>query len=339
MAVLIVTLCAPGVAGCTGNYQLVRRQADADARLAWFTPRAARDVGVLDRWREAVGPALVTPAPRAVASAARRLKIVSWNTALGSGDVVRFVREVRQDDTPMILLLQEVYRASPDVPADIDGDAAFASHLGGDEAPHHAHEDIAAIAARTGLQAYYAPSMRNGGAGIEEDRGNAILSSLPLSGLTAIELPFERQRRVAVAATLEGRSAAGQPWQVRVVSAHLDNVSGARRLWILGSEYARIRQARGLAAWLSDGTPTILGGDFNTWAGFSDGAYKETARAFHATVPTDRRATFLGLLRLDHLFFRLPRGWRATFERGPSRFGSDHYPLIGSVEIGPAGVR
>ena len=144
-------------------------------------------------------------------------------------------------------------------------------------------------------------------------------------------LPISRSAAACIFAVSSG-------WTTRHASP-VSNVSGARRLWILGSEYARIRQARGLAAWLSDGTPTILGGDFNTWAGFSDGAYKETARAFHATVPTDRRATFLGLLRLDHLFFRLPRGWRATFERGPSRFGSDHYPLIGSVEIGPAGVR
>ncbi len=339
LALILISACALAIAGCTGNYQLVRRPAGPDPRLSWFTPRDDRDGRVLGRWREAVGPALVTPPPLTRRVPARRLTIVSWNTAVGAADVVRFVRELRRDDTPIVLLLQEVYRASPDVPAAIDDDAAFASHIGGADAPHHVHEDIAAIAALTGLQAYYAPSMRNGGAGIEEDRGNAILSSLPLSGFIAIELPFERQRRVAVAATIEGRAAAGHPWKVRLVSAHLDNVSGARRLWILGSEYARIRQARGLAAWLSDGAPTVLGGDFNTWAGFSDGAYKETARAFHAPLPEDRRATFLGLLRLDHLFFRLPPGWRATFERGPSRFGSDHYPLIASVEIEPGGVR
>ncbi len=337
VAAPLVLLCALSITGCTGNYQLVQRPGAADGKaggLAWFAPRAAGDLHVLGRWREAVGLPLVTAPVRTAASPARRLTIVTWNTAVGSADVVRFVRQLREErDTPIVLLLQEVYRSGPDVPGAIDRDAAFASHLGGPDAPGHAHEDIATIAALTGLQAYYAPSMRNGDAGSAEDRGNAILSSLPLSGFTAIELPFERQRRVAVAATVQGLSPDGNPWTMRVVSAHLDNVSGARRLWVLGSEYARIRQARGLASWLSDGVPTILGGDFNTWAGFSDGAYKEAARAFDAARPEDRRATFLGLLRLDHLFFRLPRGWRATFDRGPSRFGSDHYPLIASVDI------
>jgi endonuclease/exonuclease/phosphatase (EEP) superfamily protein YafD len=35
---------------------------------------------------------------------------------------------------------------------------------------------------------------------------------------------------------------------------------------------------------------------------------------------------------LDYLFFRLPTGWRAHVERGPERYGSDHYPLIGWLE-------
>jgi endonuclease/exonuclease/phosphatase family metal-dependent hydrolase len=333
VAVLIVAICALALAGCTGNYQLVPRSDDAGTRLAWFTPRAPRDARALARWREAVGPVLVTPPPPTVVAPSDELTIVSWNTAVGAGDVLRLVKELRKErHTPIVLLLQEVYRAGPDVPEVVDDDAAFASHLGGPDAPRHDHEDIAAIAAMTGLQAYYAPSMRNGG-GVKEDRGNAILSSLPLSAFTAIELPFERQRRVAVAATVQGLSPEGIAWTMRVVSAHLDNVSGPRRLWVLGSEWARIRQARSLAAWVSDSFPTVLGADLNTWAGFSDGAYEEMARAFHAPMPRDRRPTFLGLLRLDHLFFRLPRGWRATFERGSSRLGSDHYPLIARVDI------
>ena len=36
--------------------------------------------------------------------------------------------------------------------------------------------------------------MRNGAA-TDEDRGNAILFTRPLSRLTAVELPMERQRR------------------------------------------------------------------------------------------------------------------------------------------------
>ena len=103
------------------------------------------------------------------------------------------------------------------------------------------------MAQRLGLNVYYVPSMRNGGPTSDEDRGNAILSSLPLTDLRAIELPFERQRRVAVSATIAGRTTSGTPWQVRLVSAHLDNMSTIRRAWI-GAEYGRARQARELAA-------------------------------------------------------------------------------------------
>ena len=100
-----------------------------------------------------------------------------------------------------------------------------------------------------------------------------------------------------------------------------------------GSSYARARQARALATYLAGSQPTILAGDFNTWFGFADTAYRETASAFGAPLPVDRRATFRGLLRLDHVFVRLPEGWRARYERGHSRFGSDHYPLVATIDL------
>ena len=85
-------------------------------------------------------------------------------------------------------------------------------------------------------------------------------------------------------------------------------------------------------AWAAD-SPLILGGDFNTWSGFSDQAYLTLARQFPAVPPSDRRPTFRGLLRLDHLFFRLEPGWSATFRRADDRFRSDHYPLIATVRF------
>ena len=39
------------------------------------------------------------------------------------------------------------------------------------------------------------------------------------------------------------------------------------------------------------------------------------------------------MLRLDHAFFRLGPGWHAEFRRADSRFGSDHYPLVGSLRF------
>jgi endonuclease/exonuclease/phosphatase (EEP) superfamily protein YafD len=75
----------------------------------------------------------------------------------------------------------------------------------------------------------------------------------------------------------------------------------------------------------------VLGGDLNTWFGFRDSAYKTAASAFPQTQVSDRRATFHGLLRLDHLFFRLNEGASADFHRADDAYGSDHYPLIGQI--------
>jgi endonuclease/exonuclease/phosphatase family metal-dependent hydrolase len=257
------------------------------------------------------------------------ITVVSWNTAVGEADVVEFVRTLPKG--PLVLLLQEVYRGGPEVPSRLPAAFAFAGHLGGAAAGPRCRE-IEDVAARLGLNLYYVPSMRNGGLTFDEDRGNAILSNLPLTDLSAVELPFERQRRVAVAATIHGHTTTGASWQVRLVSAHLDNMSTLKRAWI-GAEYGRARQARELAVLLRDGKPTLLAGDFNTWFGFSDAAYREVARAFPQTTVLDRRATFYGMLRLDHVFFRLRPGWRAEFRRADSRFGSDHYPLVGALHF------
>jgi hypothetical protein len=65
--------------------------------------------------------------------------------------------------------------------------------------------------------------MRNGG--VDEDRGNAILATLPLRDVAAIELPLVRERRVAVAA-----SAGRAPQRVppRPAPLRLGSSSGAR---------------------------------------------------------------------------------------------------------------
>ena len=176
--------------------------------------------------------------------------------------------------------------------------------------------------------------MRNGEpAHSDEDRGNAILSSLALSDYEAIELPFERQRRVAVAATISGESAQAHQWQLRLVSAHLDNLVGPKRVWFAGAELARVRQVRGLLQYVGTQSSVVLGGDFNTWAGFDERAYREMALAFPDTDVVDRRPTFKGHMRLDHLFFRLNDGWQGQFRRADSRYGSDHFPLIATIAL------
>jgi endonuclease/exonuclease/phosphatase family metal-dependent hydrolase len=176
--------------------------------------------------------------------------------------------------------------------------------------------------------------MRNGSpARSDEDRGNAILSSLAMSDYGAVELPFERQRRVAVAATISGWRSAHPGWQLRVVSAHLDNLVGPKRLWFVAAELARTRQMRGLLQYLQADQAVVLGGDFNTWSGFDERAYREAARAFPDTDVIDRRPTFGNHLRLDHMFFRLEDGWRGEFRRAESNYGSDHFPLIATITL------
>lgn len=328
-------LVVGGIAsGCVASTSIVARNTaellTPASSVEWFAPDDRGDSASLTRWRRSVGPP-VTPLPALEAAPHDAVTVVSWNIAVGDADVVGFVRRLSASNRPLVLLLQEVYRGGDGVPAQLDRDSAFAGRLG-DAADRNRCRQIEEVGQQLGLRVYYVPSMRNGGPASNEDRGNAILSSLPLTELQAIELPFERQRRVAIAATLTGYGSAGEPWRVRVVSVHLDNMGGPKRGWI-GAEYGRARQARSLAALLNDGEPTILAGDFNTWFGFSDQAYVEIAQAFPETRVTDRRPTFRGLLRLDHVFYRLAPGWRLEFQRAESRYGSDHYPLVGALHF------
>jgi endonuclease/exonuclease/phosphatase family metal-dependent hydrolase len=339
MAALFLAVALSPAGGCVRNYAVSRHSA-ADlghhaAAVLWSGPIAPGDLSDLSRWRRCVGPPVVVTSTAPVA-ASDRLVVVNWNVHVGGGDIARLVEDVRQaegDTVPIVLLLQEAYRDGPEVPHAIDGAASFASVIRGLR-PNGAREEVESVAAALGLHGYYVPSMRNGGPLISaEDRGNAILSTAPLSDLEAIELPFERQRRVAIAANVSGTTTAGAPWRLRVVSAHLDNMSGARRLWIAGSELGRTRQARGLLSALGTHTPLVLGADMNTLFGFKDNAYLETARVFPQTHVTDRRPTFAGMLRLDHLFFRLPEGWSGSFRRADDSYGSDHHPLIGIIDL------
>ena len=147
----------------------------------------------------------------------------------------------------------------------------------------------------------YVPSARNGpdnGARPSEDKGNAILSTLPLSAPVAIDLPFEAGRKVAVTADIR---ITGRP-TIRVVSAHLD-------LAVLTGNQTRARQASGLieALDLLDGrlpgvSATVVGADLNTWAPDETAALL-MRRAFPQSPPWDGRAT-RGSFPTDHLFFR-----------------------------------
>lgn len=327
---LMVLLAA--ASGCAGGYALTPSRDLTTAGITWQAPLDARDGRSLARWRAAVGSPLVLPGTSAshMGLTADGLTIISWNVALDGGDIMRAVREVQADapDRPIVLLAQEAFRSGDDIPPS-PVNATYAGFLGGSRRDR----EIDDVARALDFALYYVPSMRNGAPGVhQEDRGNAILSNLPLEDLVAFELPFERQRRVAVAARVRGTTSDGRAWSLRLASVHLDNAGSIRRGWI-GAEFARVRQTRALREALRGEDPLVLAGDFNTWFGFSDQAYVETARDFPQTRVTDTRRTFRGLLRLDHLFYRLPDGWTARVRRAESAFGSDHHPLIASVHF------
>lgn len=320
--------------------------------VKWTSAAPPGDRRELRRWRAAVGPARVGAgvAPEVLPGAepgGRRLRVVSWNVRVGGGAVRSLWRRLAGGGgiaagCPVVLLLQEVFAGGPHLPAAAAG-SAWAERIS-DRPPGEERADIVSFAGETGLHLVYVPSMRNGppdDGGPPEDRGNAILANVPLSSPQAIELPFERQRRVAVAATVT--FGAGT---VALCSVHLDNRAPWTRMWrSLG--VARRRQMAGLLTVFAKpeaedapGRPDAyaLGGDFNTWLrGRAESSYKVARKRFPQperpdSAPTHRLEVGGWLRHSDHLLFRLPAGWRGECRRLDHAFGSDHYPLDGTVE-------
>jgi endonuclease/exonuclease/phosphatase family metal-dependent hydrolase len=234
-----------------------------------------------------------------------------------------------------VVLVQEAYRDGPLVPP--LASAATAPGRIAPSPPSGARTTIVDTAQRHGLSLFYVPSMRNGRGeppDPREDRGNAIISSLPLSNLTAIELPFEHQRRVALAASVGIVDANGVASTLYLVCAHLDVQAAWRRgrlLW-----FGRERQTRALLAAIDTlPAPKILAGDFNSWLGDREPELLEARHRFPQTPSPRTHVTFPLLgpfgFHLDHLFFKLPAGWTASVSRLDDRWGSDHYPLVASL--------
>jgi endonuclease/exonuclease/phosphatase family metal-dependent hydrolase len=293
-----------------------------------------------------VGPVVYEPRPRPVPTTPiDRLAVVSWNTHVGGGDLEALVDAVHRGDfthgetfDAIVLLLQEMYRHGDGVPERATILSAVPRRIV--EVLHAEHaRDVRRVAGERGLAVLYTPSMRNGGAADDpEDRGNAILSTLPLSDPAAVELPIERQRRVVAVATVGGETSAGRNWQLRVANVHLDT---ARSLLHGGPLAARRRQADALIAALTqslsfDG-PTVLAGDFNTFLGDREPAIGALRTAFPDAPAVESGATWSGALglraRLDYVFVKGEAG-AVDVRRLPSRFGSDHYPLLSVIRFG-----
>jgi endonuclease/exonuclease/phosphatase family metal-dependent hydrolase len=300
------------------------------------------DRGELSRWCRAVGAPVFnsTNARAEPPPALNDLVLVSWNAHLAEGELGDLIARLKSgaltDGRPVshfVLLVQELFRRGDDVPAfDARDRSAFAIR------PRDPNAfDIDDHAATLGLSVLYVPSMRNGPE-LREDRGNAIISTEPLLDPLALELPLARQRRVALGAAIQIHTADG-PRRLQLVDAHLEPLSSPKTLWVFHNP--RVRQVRAMLDLLetprfSDRAITagvVLGGDFNTVrSGDGEDAYL-LARAWSSSLAQeDRRKTHM-MGRLDYLFFNLDDGWSATTRRLDERFGSDHYPVIGTFSL------
>jgi endonuclease/exonuclease/phosphatase family metal-dependent hydrolase len=300
----------------------------------------------LQQWRRNVGApvALDLTSPTADHGlTSRSLIVLSWNLWIGRGRLREVVSRIRSGDfaaqgahpdSPLVVLAQEVYRSDSSIPPEPSKHVGrmLVAQLGN-------QEDILETARELRMNLRYAPSMRNGAQ--LSDRGNAVLSTLPLSDSVALELPLVLQRRVAVAALVRLGDRT-----LRVMSAHLDPRGPPGHRW-LGAT-GRAAQAEALTASLDEKT-VVLGADLNLGRGRYERAWRVLRDAgFTLGVPPARpawRHTFHALPRLvlDYLLVRDPGGTIARAQvhrldehprdRGPLVFGSDHHPLLARIDL------
>lgn len=358
VAVIAVTgACAPGFhPAAQAAPELCRTGA-----VAYYIPEARSHQAVLQRWCAGVGPAVflarrsaaadvasITGAPadsaQAVLPVVDSVLIVAWNNHVGGGALDQFVDDIRAGRLTngdsvhhFVLLLQEVYRSSGTVP-ELSGDMLHASEI--EETPVGRNRtDIAVWAERhPELAVLYAPSMRNGaqsGLAAREDRGSAIVTSMPFSDPSAYELPVVRQRRVVPAGVVSGRTSSGEAWYMHVASVHLENrPEGARN-----PERARFEQFEWLLGALPDSSLAVLGGDMNTWMRGPDEVVIWRARDAYPDTPslpsgpTYQQAGGVLRMYLDYLFFRIDEGRASGYRRLPGTYGSDHFPLLAWVHL------
>jgi endonuclease/exonuclease/phosphatase family metal-dependent hydrolase len=320
--VLVMTGCAgkalpangpiSSPAACEGN---------AADGVTWVRIDTAVTRTNLDRWCASVGSPVVIEGPLPPTQA-RRLVIVSWNIHVGSARVADLATALRSEAAAtnvhavgFVLLLQEAFRAGDAVPTEVAGGIAGATA----QRPNRPDGDVVDLARTQGLSLAYVPSMRNGvgeTGEAPEDRGSAILSTERLSNVTAIELPFGRQRRIAVMATVDP---AGEAPPLQVVSAHLDVIGGAGQ------------QADHLASVLDSrlaGPPIVLGIDTNAIRGFRSRTVQVLGRSLRLVRECGTGRTNRWLARIDYIFSTVPQAHIRSCQTWPVRYDSDHAPIV-----------
>lgn len=319
--------------------------------VTWYSHPSPKDRERNSAWCEAVGPPTIVsvPHPDFLAAPSDTLIVVGWNSWIAGGDLREFMQtelglvcgeggpRLQAGFKPFILLLQEAYQRSTMVPG-VPPDAPVPWRVGPLKRPADAL-DVVDVARACGLAVAYVPSARNGpesDGAYGEDKGNAVLSSLPLKDVAAFELPFEAGRKVAVGAEILLPDRAEH---VFVVSVHLDVASTLARTLKTGNR-TRERQVLGLLEGLdlhgwSDGA-SVVGGDFNTWS--SRDAALKTMLESHPDSPPITGETSRGPFPADHIFFKAdPEG---AFSLVPFSYrtisdsqGSDHLARFLKISV------
>ena len=352
--------CPRGPTGLAGGQAGGVAADSAGAAVIWYYPEEKGDNRHLEAWCITVGPPVLRLVPGAGFGPllpGDSLTVAVWNSNVGAGQVVEFLTEelslrcsgpgsaLEPGASHFVLLMQEAFRRSPDIPPDPPG-GAMPPPVAEEPSPGP-RTDTMEIAERCGLSLAYVAAARNGREerdGLREDKGVAILSTLPLSDVIGIELPFEAARRVTLAATV--RDANGD--SLRLVNVHFISTVGPARALTTGND-SRPRQALAVvdalreveaarAAGDADSaftTSTLLAGDLNTWSE-TETAILLLREHFPDSPPPLGEAT-RGPFPTDHLLFRRSASpgspWLVedSYERIEQVYNSDHHGVVARV--------
>lgn len=285
---------------------------------------------LLDLWCHSVGRPVVESRPAGPGSMSG-MRILSWNVNVGGGrleDLLpRLLDDAARANMGLTILLQETFRTGEAVPESYPATFQVPKAI----RPRRPAMDVHEIAEKFGLSVAYVPSMRNGPdteLGEREDRGNAILSTEPMTDVQALELPFGKQRRVAVSALIAAR---GATLPIRVVSTHFDtNGDRAAQAAALSDRLMSLTDA-----------PLFVGGDLNSRGGMDDDAVLAIAHRLPmapcGTGRTNRWPLRIDVLlpigRLDYMFAGTSaEDLMRSCETLPDAYNSDHLPLLMTLQ-------
>ncbi|WP_455280473.1 endonuclease/exonuclease/phosphatase family protein [[Eubacterium] cellulosolvens] len=321
-----------------------------DQVIIWKNQASDDDYYKLLSWCQAVGsPVFIKPFHIEKKLTTDKLTLISWNVHVGSGDLDQFINDLQYGHLTngeriehFVMLLQEAFRQDSTVPFKIPPYARTGNNIRV-TTPKGLRVDIITTARKHRLGLFYVPSMRNGrqeNIKNPEDRGNAILSTIPLSRPISVELPLERQRRTVIAANISGKSKAKISWRIQLINVHLENRTSGL-MFFRGFSIARLNQVTALLKILPEEKIAVMAGDFNTWfREAQEPTIKHVENFFNrlgivseydsSKTPRKRYPLFQDRL-VDYLFFKVPENWHTEKYYVDDNYGSDHYPLVTTI--------